>query len=113
MGREMTKKAEQEIQREDSLRAALLALALRTFGDDYMELVDRTGPHQQALDASTWITRNDEESGLETKLQALVKRFNADLEAIGVRGYLIVASEEYLTDEQRRIRGRLYGRMGH
>lgn len=107
------KDTEQEIRREDSLRAALLGLALRTFGDDFLELVDRTGPHKQALDASTWVTPNDEASGRERQLHDLIEAFQAELKQIGMRGLLIVASEEWLADEQRRIRARLYGSVGH
>lgn len=93
------------------MRAALLGLALRTFGDDFLELVDRTGPHKQALDASTWLTPNDEASGTEEKLHMLIEEFQSRLQDIGMRGVLVVASEEWLVEEQRRIRERLYGSL--
>lgn len=101
-----------DIRREDSVRAALLGLALRTFADDYLELVDRSGPHKQALDASAWVTTSDEANGKEDKLQDLIAEFQDRLAAMGMRGLLVVASEDYLAEEQRRIRTRLYGGNG-
>ncbi len=95
--------------KEDMLRAALLGLALRTFGDDFLELLDETAPSHQALDASLWTTSLDERRGVEEKLHNIMADLEKHLSEIGVRGLLIVASERYLLDEQRRIRGRLYG----
>ncbi len=94
---------------QDSQRAALLGLGLRTLSDDFLELVDRTAPSEQALDASIWTTSLDDQRGSEEKLHNIISELQAQLEAIGMRGLLIVASERYLLDEQRRIRGRLYG----
>ena len=95
--------------KQDSQRAALLGLGLRTLGDDFLELVDQTAPSDQALDSSIWTTSLDEQRGVEEKLRNIISELHAQLEAIGMRGLLIVASERYLLDEQRRIRGRLYG----
>ena len=95
--------------KEDVLRAALLGLALRTYGDDFLELVDGAAPSEQALDASLWTTTLDEQRGVEAKLHDLMADLEKRLAEIGVRGLLIVASERYLRDEQQRIRERLYG----
>ena len=40
-----------EILHDDSLRTTRLNLALRTSYDDFLELVTRSGPHRQAVDA--------------------------------------------------------------
>jgi hypothetical protein len=101
--------AKDKLVEEDAMRAALLNLALRTFGDDYLELVDGVAPRQQALDASLWTTSLDERRGVETKLHDIMADLEKRLAEIGVRGLLVVASERYLLDEQRRIRERLYG----
>jgi hypothetical protein len=102
-------KKRSEFARNDMLRAALLGLALRTFSDDFLELLDGTAPSEQALDASLWTTSLDERRGVEEKLHNILADLETRLAEIGVRGMLIVASERYLLDEQRRIRERLYG----
>ena len=103
---------EEEVLREDSLRATLLNLALRTFGDDFLELVDRTGPHKQALDASIWTTPDDDAEGKEVELHALIGALQKHLSVMGMRAILVVASEAKLLEEQRVIRKRLYGGRG-
>lgn len=101
-----------EVLREDSLRATLLNLALRTFGDDFLELVDRSGPHRQAVDASIWTTEDDDAAGKEGELHALIAALQRHLSAMGMRALLVVASEAKLLEEQREIRKRLYGGKG-
>ena len=101
-----------EILREDSLRATLLNLALRTFGDDFLELVDRSGPHRQAVDASIWTTDADDAAGKEGELHAVIAALQKQLTSMGMRALLIVASEAKLLEEQRQIRKRLYGGKG-
>ena len=101
--------AQTEILREDSLRATLLGLALRTFGDDFLELVDRTGPHKQALETALWTTAADETEEKEVALRAIFETIQEELEELGMRGLLIIASEDKLLEEQRQIRKRLYG----
>ncbi len=98
-----------KLARDDVMRAALLGLALRTFSDDFLELLDETAPSDQALDSSLWTTSLDEQRGVEEKLHGIIADLQKRLDEIGVRGLLIVASERYLLDEQRRIRERLYG----
>jgi hypothetical protein len=92
----------------DSLRAALLGLALRTLGDDYLELVEGTAPSEQRLDQATWLTA-EEESEVAAKLDALTREFEAGLAALGLRGVVYIASDGYLLDERGRIHTRLYG----
>ena len=92
----------------DSLRAALLGLALKTLGDDYLELVEGTAPSEQRLDQASWLTA-DEEGEVATKLDGLTREFEAGLAALGLRGVVYIASDGYLLDERRRIHARLYG----
>lgn len=113
-GREMRRGDEdqEEVLHEDSLRATLLNLALRTFGDDFLELVDRTGPHKQSVDASIWTTDADDAEGKETELHAVIAALQHKFTAMGMRAVLVVASEDKLMEEQRLIRKRLYGGRG-
>jgi hypothetical protein len=93
----------------DSLRAALLGLALRTLGDDYLELVEGTAPSEQHLDSASWMTDEEEQADVAAKLDVLVREFEKGLAALGMRGVVYVASDGYLIDERRRIHTRLYG----
>jgi hypothetical protein len=100
--------AQHRLKVADSLRAALLGLALRTLGDDYLELVEGTAPSEQRLDQASWLTA-DEEGEVATKLDALTREFEAGLAALGLRGVVYIASDGYLLDERSRIHARLYG----
>jgi len=93
----------------DSMRAALLSLIAQTMGDDFLELVDGTAPSEQRLDCASWLTPADEQAGHEEKIDALKREIEATLKALGMRGYLYVASDATLLDERSRIRSRLYG----
>jgi hypothetical protein len=100
--------AQNRLKVADSLRAALLGLALRTMGDDYLELVEGAAPSEQRLDHATWLTE-EEEGEVAAKLVALTREFEAGLAALGLRGVAYIASDGYLLDERRRIHARLYG----
>lgn len=100
--------AQNRLRIADSLRAALLGLALKMLGDDYLELVEGTAPSEQRLDRATWLTA-DEEAEVATKLDALTQEFEAGLAALGLRGVVYIASDGYLLDERQRIHARLYG----
>ena len=93
----------------DSMRAALLSLIAQTMGDDFLELVDGTAPSEQRLDCASWLTSADARAGHEEKIDALKREIEATLTALGMRGYLYIASDATLLDERSRIRSRLYG----
>ena len=104
--------AQQEISKDDSLRATLLNLALKTFADDCLEFVDRTGPYKQVVDSAIWTTPSDFAKGKDVKLDMLIANLEQQLSSMGMRAILIVASEAKLLEEQRQIRKRLYGGKG-
>ena len=101
--------AQHRLKVADSMRAALLGLVLKTLGDDYLELVEGAAPSEQRLDRASWLTGEEEEGEVASRLEALIREFEDELSALGLRGVVYIASDGYLLDERRRIHARLYG----
>jgi hypothetical protein len=103
--------SEGRFRRADNNRAALLGLVAQCLGDDFIELLDGTAPSEQRLDCASWITPREQEA-LEPQIEKLRKDLEERLAALGLNAVIYIASDSALSEEQGRIRARLYGDEG-
>ena len=103
--------SEGRFRRADNNRAALLGLVAQCLGDDFIELLDGTAPSEQRLDCASWITPREQEA-LEPQIEKLRKDLQERLAVLGLNAVIYIASDSALSEEQGRIRARLYGDEG-